>query len=89
MSKETAFELMKDAMEKAGFDDKETVNRLARLAGYACGEVKLTEEEKIRWRQLHVMTDDDRICMTDIGDTTEWILIGLVYEGKMMKSSAG
>jgi len=67
---------------------KEKVNRLtarkvARLAGYMNEENKLTKPEIARWKSLAIMNDKGQIGMEDPQSGIEWILLALIYEGKV------
>lgn len=82
----TVYENMKDFFKKEGIENQETIHRTARLAGYICGEERLSSQEKKRWKELKVMDEEDRVRMKDTGDGIEWLMIAMVWEGKLSKA---
>lgn len=58
--------------------------KVARLAAYAAGEVKLTKAELVKWKRLHVLDKKGQVKMVDPEGGVEWIMIALIYEGMVL-----
>lgn len=69
---------------KAGVK-KPTALKVARLAAYAAGEVKLTKAELAKWKRLQVVDENGQVKMVDPNGGVEWIMIALIYEGLVLR----
>lgn len=72
---------------KAGVKNPTAV-KVARLAAYMTGEVKLTKAEIAKWKSLQVMNEKGRVKMVDPESGVEWIMISLVYDGILKSAPA-
>lgn len=93
--KVTAYEMTRTVLWEAGlrtdrkdsnhFGVDDAPHRTARLAGYIAGEEKLTKREIKRWQELGIMDTDGRVRIDDVTSGVAWMLIAMVWDGKMQK----
>jgi len=65
---------------------KETAERLKRLMGHILGVTVLDQWEYERWKMAKVLDEAGNLLLFDdesIEDAMTWILIGLLWEGKV------